>query len=110
VQGILARVRSAIRNAVPGAVEGIAYNMPTYTLRGATMLHFAAWKQHYSLYPAGDLIVAAFKDELAPYEVDKGTIRFPLSRRVPVKLLERIAAFRAKEVSASERATGKPPG
>ncbi len=41
-------------------------------------------------------------------EVDKGTIRFPLSAPVPVKLIERIAKFRAKE--AAERAGAKRGG
>ena len=40
-----------------------------------------------------------------PYKVNKGTIRFPLSQPVPVKLIERIAKFLAKE--ASERARAK---
>src|SRR5438093_12556576 len=78
-QGVLKRVRSAIRKAVPGAEEVISYKMPAYKLRGGSVLYFAGWRQHYSLYPATDHIVAAFKDDLAPYEVDKGTIRFPLS-------------------------------
>ena len=59
------------------------------------MLFFAGWKQHYSLYPATRRVVEAFKDDLAPYEVSKGTIRFPLSEPVPVKLIGRIAKFRA---------------
>jgi uncharacterized protein YdhG (YjbR/CyaY superfamily) len=66
------------------------------------VIYFAGWKQHYSLYPANRRLVAAFKKELAPYEVnDKGTIRFPLDEPVPVKLIEAIAKFRAKEVAES---------
>jgi uncharacterized protein YdhG (YjbR/CyaY superfamily) len=63
------------------------------------VLYFAGWRQHYSLYPATGLVLAAFKDDLVPYEVNKSTIRFPLSAPVPVKLIERIAKFRAKEVA-----------
>jgi uncharacterized protein YdhG (YjbR/CyaY superfamily) len=47
-------------------------------------------------------VVAAFHEELASYEVDKGTIRFPLSEPVPVKLIGRIAKFRAKEIAKRE--------
>jgi uncharacterized protein YdhG (YjbR/CyaY superfamily) len=101
VQSILGRVRSAIRKAVPGAQEVISYNMPTYKLYDGRLLYFAAWKQHYAIYAATDGVVAAFHDELASYEIDKGTIRFPLSAPVPVKLIGRIAKFRAKE--AAER-------
>ena len=99
VRGILRRVRNTIRKAVPGAEEVISYKIPTYKLHSGPVLYFAGWKQHYSLYPATERVVAAFKDELAPYEVTKGTIRFPLSESVPAKLIERIAKFRAKEVA-----------
>jgi len=105
VQDLLERVRSAIRKAVPGAEEVISYQIPAYKLRGGAILYFAGWKRHYSLYPATAQFVAAFKDDLAPYEVNnKGTIRFPLSEPVPVKLIGRIAKFRAKEVAEHEKA------
>ena len=104
VQAILGRVRSAIRKAVPGAREVISYNMPTYTLYGARLLYFAVWKQHFSIYAATEQVVAEFQDELASYEIDKGTIRFPLSQPVPIKLISRIAKFRAKEVAGREKA------
>ena len=109
VQGILKRVRSAIRKAVPGAEEVISYKIPTYRLHGRAVLYFAGWTQHYSLYPATDHVVAAFKDDLAPYQVSKGTIRFPLSEPVPVKLIQRIAKFRAKEVAEREKAKAVAP-
>ena len=106
VQSILHRVRSTIRKAVPGAEEVISYQIPTYKLHEGYVVYFAGWKEHYSLYPASAQLVEAFKDDLAPYKVDKGTIRFPLSQPVPVKLIERIAKFLAKE--AAERARAKP--
>jgi uncharacterized protein YdhG (YjbR/CyaY superfamily) len=99
VQDILARVRSAIRKAIPRAEETISYKIPTYKLHDRAVIYFAGWKQHYSLYPATERVVAAFKADLAPYEIKKGTIRFPLSQPVPVTLIARIAKFRAKEVS-----------
>jgi uncharacterized protein YdhG (YjbR/CyaY superfamily) len=49
--------------------------------------------------------VAAFRKELAPYEIRKGTIRFPLSEPVPLKLVERTAKFRAKEAAVRDQAT-----
>jgi uncharacterized protein YdhG (YjbR/CyaY superfamily) len=107
-QRVLKRVRSTIRKAVPGAEEVISYQIPAYKLHGRAVIYFAGWRKHYSLYPANTRLVAAFKEELAPYEVnDKGTIRFPLSGEVPVKLIAGIAKFRAKEVAQREKATAK---
>jgi uncharacterized protein YdhG (YjbR/CyaY superfamily) len=99
VHGILERVRKTIRKALPEAEEMISYKIPAYKIQTGPVLYFAGWKQHYSLYPASAELIAAFQDELATYVVNKGTIRFPISRPVPVKLIEAIAKFRAKEVS-----------
>jgi uncharacterized protein YdhG (YjbR/CyaY superfamily) len=109
VQKVLERVRNAIRNALPGAEEVISYKIPAYKLHGAPVLYFAGWKQHYSIYPATTQVVAAFKEDLEPYKVDKATIRFRLSQPVPVKLIERIAKFRTKEVAKREN-SGIPAG
>ena len=109
VQSVLNRVRSTIRKAVPGAEETISYKIPAYKLHGDRMLFFAGWKQHYTLYPATDRVIEAFKADLAPYDVSKGTIRFPLSEPVPVKLIGRIAKFRAKEVSERSKAKATAP-
>jgi uncharacterized protein YdhG (YjbR/CyaY superfamily) len=95
----LARVRSAIRAAVPRAEESISYKMPTYKLLDKPVLYFACWKQHYSLYPASQRLLAEFKEELRGCEIQKSTLRFPLSEPVPVKLIGRIAKFRAHEIA-----------
>ena len=84
LQRVLRQVRSAIRKTVPKAEELISYKMPAYKLHGMRLLFFAGWRQHYSIYPATEGVIAAFKRELAPYKVNKGTIQFPLSEPVPV--------------------------
>ena len=101
----LEAVRRAILKAVPKAQEGLAYQMPAYTLNGVGVLYFAGWKSHYSLYPASDALVEAFAKELAPYERSKGTLKFPLSEPVPVRLIERIAKFRARQLTMGGAAT-----
>jgi uncharacterized protein YdhG (YjbR/CyaY superfamily) len=107
-QVALGRVRCAIRAAAWGAEEGISYKIPAYTLHGTVVLYFAGWKQHYSIYPADDRLVAAFDGELEQYRASKGTLRFPLSVPVPVKLIERIARYRVKEIGERKRAKAAP--
>ena len=110
VQLILARVRRTIRKAVPEAEEVISYQMPTFKLYGLPVLYLAGWKQHYSLYPVTGTLIKAFQEDLAPYEVNhKGTSRFPLSQPVPVKLIERMAKFRAKEIAVQHQGESRPP-
>lgn len=103
----LEQVRAAIRKAVPEAVEGIGYRMPGYKLLGKPMLYFAGFKEHYSLFAASGSFFAALADELRGYETAKGTLRFPLTKPVPVTLIGRIAKLRAAGITA----TAKPrPG
>src|SRR5215471_15968474 len=104
VQKVLALVRNTIRKAVPDAEEVISYQIPAYKMGGRVALYFAGWKEHFSLYPAGERLVTEFQDALASYEMSKGAIRFPLSQPVPVKLIGRIAKFRAKEAAEREKA------
>ncbi len=104
VRALLERVRSTIRKAVPDAQETISYQIPAYKLPGGAVLYFAGWKKHYAIYPVTEKVVTAFKSELAPYEMSKGTVRFPLEKPVPVRLIARIAKMRAKEVAEGKSA------
>jgi uncharacterized protein YdhG (YjbR/CyaY superfamily) len=103
----LRQVRAAIRKALPRAEEAISYQIPTYRLDGRPVLYFAGYSGHYSIYPAPDALIAALP-ELAPYKVSKGTLRFPLSEPVPVKLIARLAKLRASAVAGSAKAKPVP--
>jgi hypothetical protein len=77
-----------------------------YVVDGVPVLYLAGWKHHYSLYPASDDLVAAFRNELGRYPRTRGTIRFPLSEPVPVALIARIARFRASQLAARDKGKG----
>ena len=95
-QVVLQKLRQAARIAAPKAGEAIKYGMPTLVLHG-NLVHFAAFKNHFGFFPTPSAIVA-FKKELAPYELSKGTIRFPKGQPIPYALVKRIVAFRVKQV------------
>ena len=99
VRDVLSRVRATIRKAVPRAGESIAYGMPAYKLDGRPLIYFAGWKKHYSLYPVTGRLVDEFREELAPYEFEKGTLRLPFEGRLPATLIARITKFRAREIA-----------
>ena len=97
---VLTRMRNSIRRALPGADEVISYGIPAFKLHGRVVLYFAGWKEHFSIYPSTAPLLAAFKQELAPYEVNgKGTIRFSREKAVPMRLIASLAKFRANEVA-----------
>jgi len=105
-QAVLRQVRSIIQKAVPKATEVISYQIPAYKLDGAVVIYFAGWKQHFSLYPATRLSDALEK-QLTPYKVSKGTVRFALDEPIPVKLIERLVKFRAKEAAKRVKVKAK---
>ena len=109
-RAILERVRNAIRKAIPKAQETISYQIPTYRVDGVAAIYFAGWKEHFSIYPATQTLLADLGDDLASYEVVKGTIRFDFTEPPPVKLIGLIAKHRANEVAAKVRATSEAPG
>ena len=106
---VLQRVRGIVKKAVPDAEETISYQIPAYRNAGGYFLYVSGWKQHYSLYPASDALVAELKDDIAPYLANKNTIRFSLTDPVPEKLIERIAKLRAKAVAEKAKAKAAKP-
>ncbi len=49
------------------------------------------------------MFFATLQDELKDYELRKGTVRFPLTKPVPVKLISRIAKLRADGIATTAR-------
>jgi uncharacterized protein YdhG (YjbR/CyaY superfamily) len=95
IQALLQAVRATIKAAAPEAEEKISYQMPTFFLKG-NLVHFAAWKNHIGLYPAPSG-AEGFKDELAAYQVAKGSIQLPIDQPLPLDLIGRIVQFRVAE-------------
>jgi uncharacterized protein YdhG (YjbR/CyaY superfamily) len=98
------QLRQAIRAAAPDATETIAYDMPAFRSHGDQFLvSFDAYKRHYSLFPSTERMIEALGDELRPYLVGKGTIRFPAERPIPTDLVRRIVEIRVAENAARAR-------
>ena len=95
VQIILEEFRQAVRDAAPQAEEAISYQMPAFKLNG-NLVWFAAYKNHIGFYPTSSAI-EAFKGKLIPYEISKGTVKFPLNEPIPFDLVKEMVRFRVKE-------------
>ncbi|HKW99826.1 MAG TPA: DUF1801 domain-containing protein [Bryobacteraceae bacterium] len=99
----LKRVRAVIRSVAPkDATEAISYRIPTFKYKGS-LVAFAAFKNHCSLFPMSMAVIAACKGDLAKYETSKGTIRFPLDKPLPAALLKKIVKGRIAEKKLKEQ-------
>ena len=99
-RAVLEELRATIRAAAPAAEETIAYDMPAFRLGRHFLVSYAAWKHHFSLFPASQAVLAALGEEVAPFFSGRGTLRFTLARPLPAALVRRIVAVRLEEVSA----------
>lgn len=95
VQIKLQEFRETVNKAAPEAEEKIGYGIPTLFLEG-NLVHFGGYKNHIGFYP-GPGGITEFKDQLTDYELSKGTIKFPLSKPLPVELIAKITQYRAAE-------------
>ncbi|MCB2019433.1 MAG: DUF1801 domain-containing protein [Burkholderiaceae bacterium] len=106
MRAVLDKVRATIREAAPGAVEGIGYGIPVFRLQGP-LVYFAAFKRHIGLYPPvkGD---AALAKRIARYAGEKGNLRLPLDEPMPYALIARITRLRVRQnlAQAGARAAG----
>lgn len=99
-------LRATIRAAAPAATETIAYDMPALrTTEGRFLVSYAAYKRHYSLFPASDAVRAALGDEIAPYVAGRGTIQFRVDEPLPTALVSRVVEIRVTETADASPST-----
>ena len=96
IQKILRELRATIKAAAPEAGETISYGIPTFTLNGKYLIYFAGWKNHISIYPiptGSD----AFNKQVSKYVEGKGTLKFPIDKPLPLKLITKIVKLKVAE-------------
>ncbi len=95
VRSKLVQLRKIIRSVAPKAEEKISYGMPYYGYKGR-LAYFAFAKKHVGLYVMPP-VIQNHKSELKGYETSKATVRFPLSRKLPVALIKKLVRAGVKK-------------
>ena len=101
VRPAVEELRRIIRKAAPSSEEVISYNMPAVR-QGGILVYYAAFKEHIGLYPTASPI-RVFKKELARYKTSKGAIQFPMGKRIPGALVQKIVKFRIREAEGRKK-------
>lgn len=96
-------LRRRVHALVPDAVECVSYGLPAFKLHGKGLLAFGGWKEHCSLYPMSGRVLSELAADLAKYDVEKGTVRFPPAKPLPVALLKKILKVRTDEIDSKTK-------
>ncbi len=94
----LERIRQLVKSLAPEAEEVISYNMPTFKYKGKSIIHFAAFKNHMSLFGS----VNQFQDQLPNHEFsERGTLQFTEDNPVPDDIIKTLIYQKISEIDAS---------
>ena len=94
---ILKRIRDDIRATAPGATEHFSYGIPGFKLDGKSLVWYAAFKSHISLFPMGAAIQRRYARELHGLKMAKGTIQFPLEKPPSSSMVKKLVKARIAE-------------
>ncbi|WP_312347839.1 DUF1801 domain-containing protein [Actinomyces sp.] len=96
----LGQLRSTILAVIPGAVQGLAYNLPAFRVGGKVLAGFAAYKDHLSYFPHSGTVLAGIEPRLLEGldHASKGTLRFRVDTPLAPELVEALIRAKAREV------------
>ena len=103
----LRAVAASLRRILPGAQECISYGMPAFKVDGTAVAGFAGFKAHCSYFPHSGSVIPQHLAELAAFDADAGTLRFPVDKPPSTAVLRKLVVTRLQLESEHEPRGGK---
>lgn len=92
-QTALKRIRQLVKENAPGEItEVISYGIPTVKIAGKNVMHYGAFRDHVSLYPASDEMIRQIP-ALSSHRTGKGTIQFSLNEPIDYELVAKTIKY-----------------
>jgi uncharacterized protein YdhG (YjbR/CyaY superfamily) len=96
----LVHLRDSLRELLPMAEERISYRMPCFAVQGKAVAGFDGFKDHCSYFPHSGSVIGEIEGLPMWAEADRGTLRFPIGKRLPKGVLRKLIRVRLDEISS----------
>jgi uncharacterized protein YdhG (YjbR/CyaY superfamily) len=94
----LQHLRETILSIVPQAKETLSYGMPAFEIDGKVVAGFDGFKNHCSYFPHSGSVLEELEDFPEWCEVSKGTLKFPIGKKLPKTLVRKMISVRRKQI------------
>ena len=99
----LQHLRETILSIVPQAKETLSYGMPAFEIDGKVVAGFDGFKNHCSYFPHSGSVLEELEDFPEWCEVSKGTLRFPIGKKLPKTLVRKLISVRRKQIIEKQK-------
>ena len=99
----LQHLRETIHSIVPNAKETISYGMPAFEIDGKVVAGFEGFKKHCSYFPHSGSVIEELEDFPEWCEVSKGTLKFPIGKKLPKTLVRKLISVRRKQIIEKQK-------
>lgn len=99
----LQQLRETILSIVPNAKETLSYGMPAFEVNGKVIAGFEGFKKHCSYFPHSGSILEGIDGIPEWCEVSKGTLKFPIGKKLPKTLVRNLISVRRKQIIEKQK-------
>ena len=99
----LQHLRETIHSIVPYAKETISYGMPAFEIDGKVVAGFEGFKKHCSYFPHSGSVLEELEAFPEWCEVSKGTLKFPIGKKLPKTLVRKLISVRRKQIIEKQK-------
>ena len=99
----LQHLRETILSIVPQAKETISYGMPAFEIDGKVVAGFEGFKKHCSYFPHSGSVLEELESFPEWCEVSKGTLKFPIGKKLPKTLVRKLISVRRKQIIEKQK-------
>ena len=96
-------LREMILSIVPQAKETLSYGMPAFEIDGKVVVGFDGFKNHCSYFPHSGSVLEELEDFPEWCEVSKGTLRFPIGKKLPKTLVRKLISVRRRQITEKQK-------